>query len=252
MTKIQFVIERDLRLLMHQYSILVMRWFYVVVQIGIFGLAISRIVVAMQNYYHYYAMGVIVMTMYSVAIFTGYEIYDEADEGYTEYLLALPISRRELVLGRSLAGGLRSFIFMAPVIAGFMILIGIVDPLRVIAALAALYGFAFGVSGLSITLAVGLRSGDSFDIIMGALDAFIVRLSSALYPLAFMPAPIATLAKFNPLTYASDLFRWSLNFNGKFLTDPLTAVIVLMIFLCTFNFAGVAIYERSLEGGAWK
>jgi ABC-2 type transport system permease protein len=237
---------------MHQYSILIMRWFYVIVQIGIFGLAISRIVIAMQNYYYYYAMGVIVMTMYSVAIFTGYEIYDEADDGFTEYLLALPLSRRELVLGRSLAGGLRSFIFMAPVIAGFMILIGIVDPLRVAAALAALYGFAFGVSGLSITLAVGLRSGDSFDIIMGALDAFIVRLSSALYPLAFMPGPIATLAEFNPLTYASDLFRWSLNFNAKFLTDPLTAVIVLVIFLCTFNFAGVAIYERSLEGGAWR
>ena len=252
MTKIQFVIERDLRLLMHQYSILIMRWFYVVVQIGIFGLAISRIIVAMQNYYYYYAMGVIVMTMYSVAIFTGYEIYDEADLGYTEYLLALPLTRRELVLGRSLAGGLRSFIFMAPVIAGFMILIGIVDPLRVAAALAALYGFAFGVSGLSITLAVGLRSGDSFDIIMGALDAFIVRLSSALYPLAFMPGPIATLAEFNPLTYASDLFRWSLNFNAKFLTDPLTAVIVLVIFLCAFNFAGVAIYERNLEGGAWR
>lgn len=113
MTKILVVIERDLRNLMHQYSILIMRWFFVVVQIGIFGLAISRIIVVMQNYYDYYAMGVIVMTMYSVAIFTGYEIYDEADDGFTEYLLALPITRRELVLGRSLAGGLRSFIFMA-------------------------------------------------------------------------------------------------------------------------------------------
>lgn len=252
MTKILLVIERDLRLLMHQYSILIMRWFFVIVQIGIFGLAISRIVVVMQNYYYYYAMGVIVMTMYSVAIFTGYEIYDEADEGFTEYLLVLPLTRRELVLGRSLAGGIRSFIFMAPVIAGFMILIGIVDPLRLVVALVALYGFAFGVSGLSITLAVGLKSGDSFDIIMGALDAFIVRLSSALYPQAFMPGPIRILSAVNPLTYASDFFRWSLNFNTQYLTNPLTAVIVLIIFLVTFNFAGVVIYERSLEGGAWK
>jgi ABC-2 type transport system permease protein len=252
MTKILLVIERDLRSLMHQYSILIMRWFFVVVQIGIFGLAISRIVTAMQDYYYYYAMGVIVMTMYSVAIFTGYEIYDEADDGFTEYLLALPITRRELVLGRSLAGGLRSFIFMAPVIAGFMILIGIVDPLRVAAALVALYGFAFGVSGLSITLAVGLRSGDSFDIVMGALDAFIVRLSSALYPQAFMPASISVLSRFNPLTYASDLFRWSLNFDPQFLANPVTAMVVLIIFLVLFNLTGVAIYERSLEGGAWK
>ncbi len=252
MTKILLVIERDLRSLMQQKSILIMRWFFAIVQIGIFGLAISRIVIAMQNYYYYYAMGVVVMTMYSVAIFTGYEIYDEADDGFTEYLLGLPLTRRELVLGRSLAGGLRSFIFMAPITGGFMFLIGVVDPLKVALALVALYGFAFGVSGLSITLAVGLKSGDSFDIIMGALDAFIVRLSSALYPQAFMPGPIAALSQFNPLTYASDLFRWSLNFNTQFLANPVTAMIVLIIFLLTFNFTGVVIYERRLEGGTWK
>jgi ABC-2 type transport system permease protein len=241
-----------MRSLLQQKSILIMRWFFVVVQIGIFGFAISRIVIVMQNYYYYYAMGVIVMTMYSVAIFTGYEIYDEADDGFTEYLLSLPLTRRELVLGRSLAGGLRSFIFMAPISAGFMILIGVVDPLKVAAALVGLYGFAFGVSGLSIPLAVGLKSGDSFDIIMGALDAFIVRLSSALYPQAFMPGPIAALSQFNPLTYASDLFRWSLNFDMRFLANPVTAMVVLMIFLLTFNFTGVVIYERRLEGGTWK
>jgi len=252
MSKLLLVVERDLRSLIQHKSILVMRWFFVVVQIGIFGLAVSRIVIVMDDYFYYYAMGVMVMTMYSVAIFTGYEVYEEADEGFVEYLLSLPITRRELVLGRSLAGGLRSFLFMAPIITGFLILIGVSDPLKVLTALTALYGFAFGVSGLSITLAVGLKSGDRFDIIMGALDAFIVRLSSALYPQAFMPGPIATLSQFNPLTYATDLFRWSLNFNMKFLADPVVALIVLAVFLTTFNFTGIIIYERQLEGGTWR
>jgi ABC-2 type transport system permease protein len=252
MTKILLVIERDLRSLLQQKSILLMRWFFAIVQIGIFGLAMSRIITVMQDYYTYYAMGVIVMTMYSVAIYTGYEIYDEADDGYTEYLLSIPLTRRELVLGRSLAGGIRSLLYMAPIIAGFMYLIGIADPLRVAMALVALFGFTFGVSGLSITLAVGLKAGDRFDVVMGALDAFIVRLSTALYPQAFMPKPIALLSQFNPLTYASDLFRWSLNFNTQFLANPTTAVIVLVIFLTTFNVSGVVIYERSLEGGTWR
>jgi ABC-2 type transport system permease protein len=252
LSKLLLVIERDMRSLIRHKSILMMRWFFVIVQIGIFGLAVSRIVIAMQDYYYYYAMGVIVMTMYSVAIFTGYEIYDEADEGYVEYLLSLPITRRELVTGRSLAGGLRSFIFMSPIIAGFLILIGINDPFKILTALVALYGFAFGVSGLSITLAVGLKAGDRFDIIMGALDAFIVRLSSALYPQAFMPGPIAVLSQFNPLTYATDLFRWSLNFNTSYLANPGLAIIVLIVFIVTFNFAGIIIYERNLEGGNWR
>lgn len=252
MSKLLLVVERDLHSLIRHKSILVMRWFFVIVQIGIFGLAVSRIIVVMPNYYDYYAMGVMVMTMYSVAIFTGYEIYDEADDGFVEYLLSLPITRRELVLGRSLAGGLRSFIFMSPIIVGFLFFIGVFDPLKVLMSLAALYGFAFGVSGLSITLAVGLKSGDRFDIIMGALDAFIVRLSTALYPQAFMPGPIAAMSMFNPLTYATDLFRWSLNFDVRFLANPVVALLVLVIFLMTFNFAGVMIYERRLEGGTWR
>jgi ABC-2 type transport system permease protein len=251
-SKLLFVVERDLQSLIRHKSILIMRWFFVIVQIGIFGLAVSRIIVVMPNYYDYYAMGVMVMTMYSVAIFTGYEIYDEADDGFVEYLLSLPITRRELVLGRSLAGGLRSFIFMSPIIAGFLFFIGVFDPLKVLMSLAALYGFAFGVSGLSITMAVGLKSGDRFDIIMGALDAFIVRLSTALYPQAFMPGPIAAISTFNPLTYATDLFRWSLNFDVRFLANPVVALLVLVIFLMTFNFAGVMIYERRLEGGTWR
>jgi len=197
-------------------------------------------------------MGVIVMTMYSVAIFTGYEIYDEADEGFVEYLLSVPITRRELVIGRSIAGGLRSFLFMSPIIAVFLLLMGVVDPLKVLTALVALFGFAFGITGLSITLAVGLKAGDRFDIIMGALDAFIVRLSSALYPRAFMPGPIATLSSFNPLTYATDLFRWSLNYNVNYLSNPVVALIVVLVFLMTFNFFGIVVYERTLEGGTWR
>ncbi len=252
MSKLLLVVRRDLRSLIWHKSILVMRWFFVIIQIGIFGLALSRIVVVMPDYYHYYAMGVIVMTMYSVAIFTGYEIYDEADDGFVEYLLSLPITRRELVLGRSLAGGLRSFIFMSPVIAGFLLFMGVFDPLKLVAALVALFGFAFGISGLSITLAAGLKSGDKFDIVMGALDAFIVRLSSALYPQAFMPGPIATLSTFNPLTYATDLFRWSLNYDVRFLANPVVALLVLVVFLMTFNFTGIMIYERNLEGGTWR
>lgn len=147
---------------------------------------------------------------------------------------------------------MRSFIFMSPIVAGFLFLVGVFDPLKVLAALAALFGFAFGISGLSITLAVGLKSGERFDIIMGALDAFIVRLSTALYPQAFMPGPIAALSTFNPLTYATDLFRWSLDYNVTYLANPVVAVLVLVIFLSTFNFAGVMIYERNLEGGNWR
>jgi len=73
---------------------------------------------------------------------------------------------------------------------------------------------------MSITIAVGLKSSDRFDILMGALNAIIVRLSTTMYPQAFVqdasPA-YAALTNFNPVTFASDLFRWGVGIE-KYLT----------------------------------
>ncbi len=252
MKKLPLVIERDLRTFFQHKSILFMRWFSVLFQIAVFGVVLSRMVVVMEDYFYYYSMGVIVITLYSTAIFIGYEIYDEAEHGVVEYLLTLPITRKELVLGRSLAGGIRAFVHMAPIVLILTIMMNIHNIWNLFLAFSSIFLFAFGASGLSITLAVGLKSGDRFDIIMGALDAFIVRFSAALYPQAFMPAPIALVSEFNPLSYASDLFRWTLNFNVTYLSNPIVAVGVLLMFLVSFNLVGVFFYERTLEGGNWR
>ncbi len=251
MNGLLLVIERDFREFLQYKGILLMRWFFVLVQIGLFGLIISQLVIV-PNYFEYYATGVMVMTLYSVAIFIGYAIYEEADSGVVEYLLSLPLKRTELVIGRSIAGGLRSLVHMAPMILILMIAFGITSPANYLFAFASLFFFAFGVSGLSITMAVSLKSGDRFDIIMGVLDAFIVRLSTAMYPRTFMPEPIATIAAINPLTYASDLFRWLLGMNTAVLSDPIVSISILAIFITTFNLIGVIVYERTLEGGGWR
>lgn len=245
------VIDRDLREFLQYKGVLVMRWFFFVAQVAVFGFIVSKLV-TMPNYYQYYATGVVVMTLYSVAVFIGYTIYEEADHGIVEYLLSLPLKRIELVIGRSLAGGLRGLVHMAPIILGVMIAFGITDLPSYLYAFVSLFFFAFGVSGLSITLAVSLKSGDRFDIVMGVIDAFIVRLSTAMYPLAFMPAPIASLAVVNPLTYAADFFRWLLNLGFTNLSDPIVSISALAIFITTFNLIGVVIYERNLEGGGWR
>jgi ABC-2 type transport system permease protein len=66
------------------------------------------------SYFNYYAAGIIITMLYSTAVFIGYDIYEEADHGVIEYLLSVPVSRKELVLGRSIGGGLRSFLYVGP------------------------------------------------------------------------------------------------------------------------------------------
>jgi len=243
-----------------QYKFLIiLRAIWFATQIAFFGLIASRMVVPQlaDIYFEYYVAGVVIMMLYSASVFIGYDIFEEAEHGVFEYLLSLPVSRKELVLGRSVGGGIRSFIFVGPLMAIALFVIGLANPLNFLIALSALFLFAFGVSGMSITIAVALKSGDRFDILMGVINAFIIRLSTAMYPQVFVQDAsqvYASLTNFNPVTFASDLFRWGVGIE-KYLTlnpMPLAAIIGLVIFFFTFVFISVTVYERRLEGGGWQ
>lgn len=243
-----------------QYKFLIiLRAIWFTAQVAFFGLIASRMVIPdlADIYFEYYVAGVIIMMLYSTSVFIGYDIFEEAEHGVFEYLLSLPLSRKELVLGRSIGGGIRSFFLVGPLIVISLFFIGLTNPLNFLVALATLFLFAFGVSGLSITIATGLKSSDRFDIFMGAFNAIIVRLSTAMYPGVFMQEAnqaYAALAQFNPVTFASDLFRWGTGIEQYLTMSPMpfAAIIGLVIFFFTFTFIGVSFYEKRLEGGGWK
>ena len=250
------MIERDIRLFFQYKFLIIMRAIWFVSQIALFGLIASRMITGIPAYFQYYVSGLSVMTLYSAAIFIGFDLYEEAEHGVFEYLLSLPVSRRQLVLGRSIGGGLRSFIYVGPLIAVSLYVIGSINPLNFLVALFALFLFSFGVSGLSITLAVIIKSSDRFDILMGVLDALIVRLSTAMYPIAIIQASnpfYAGAAIFNPVTFAADLFRWGTGIEAIItLSNPLLPLLGIIAFFSFFTFVGVIIYDKRIEGGGWQ
>ncbi len=188
-------------------------------------------------------------------MYIGYDIYEEAEHGIVEYLLSLPISRKELAIGRSIGGGLRSFIYVAPLMGIVLALLGVSNPFHLLVAFFSLFLFSFGVAGMSMTLAMGIKSADKFDILMGVLDALIVRLSTVMYPQIFIQqtSPFyASIANFNPLTFASDLFRWGAGLEQYITFSPLVSIMAIILFFSTFTFIGVVFYERKLEGGGWE
>ncbi len=257
MTKLWLVVERDVRSFLQYRFILILRAMWFGVQISLFGLVVSNMVLPEVNaligsYFDYYVAGLGIMMLYSTAMFISYDIFEEADHGIIEYLLSLPISRKELVFGRAVGGGIRSFIYVGPMLVIVLLLIGVVHPLNIMVAFTSLFLFAFGVSGFSITLASVIKSHDKFDIFMGMLNAFVIRLSTAMYPKAFMPDLYANMAQLNPVTFASEIFRWGAGLESALTLSPLMAVIGLFIFFFTFTFLGITIYERRIEGGGWE
>lgn len=256
--KVWTVAERDMRMFLQYKFLLIMRAIWFLAQIALFGLVVNKMVSqAVQlavggDYFNFYAAGIIITMLYSTAVFIGYDIYEEADHGVIEYLLSVPVSRKELVIGRSIGGGLRSFMYVSPMMLFVLYIIGISNPLQLLVAFASLFLFTFGIAGFSITLAVSIKSSDRFDISLGVIDALIVRLSTTLYPIAYMPSYYANIAKFNPLTFAADLFRWGAGIESAFLTSPAIAVFGIVSFFLLFTFLGIFLHERKIEGGGWQ
>ncbi|MEM3641234.1 MAG: ABC transporter permease [Candidatus Bathyarchaeia archaeon] len=258
MKKLLLVVERDIRLFFQYKFLIILRAIWFVSQIAFFGLIASRMISAeaVQDYFRYYVAGLSVMTLYSAAIFIGFDIYEEAEHGVFEYLLSLPVTRRQLVLGRSVGGGLRAFIYVGPLIGISLCIMGAINPINFIIALFALFLFAFGVSGMSITLAVAIKSSDRFDILMGVLDALLVRLSTAMYPLSIVQDanPLyGWIANLNPITFAADLFRWGTGIEAIIsINNPFMPLLGITAFFAFFTFIGVVLYDKNIEGGGWQ
>ncbi len=242
------VIERDLRLIIQYKLFLIIRWLWYFLQVTIFGLAISYLVV-IENYLFYYAAGIYVATLYSTAMFIAFDISEEAEHGFVDYLLSLPINRRILIVGRAVGGGLRSFVATIPPLLFTLYLVGIRDPIIFLEASIGLLLLSFGVAGLGITIVSFLKSGDKTDILLGALDAFVIRLSTVFYPRAFMPPYYSAPAVLNPLTHASELFRWGLGIQSE--GDPLFSLVILIAFMIAMTTTGIYLYEKRMEGGGW-
>src|SRR5437899_12650661 len=84
------------------------------------------------------------------------------------------------------------------------------NPLSLIAAVLDLFLLAFGVTGMSITVAVSVKSANRFDVVLALLELAVSRGSTALYPIAFMPLYVSIFAPFSPVSFAVDSARASL------------------------------------------
>jgi ABC-2 type transport system permease protein len=172
----------------------------------VFGTAMEHTQVlapAGVDYRAYLAPGVMAQGALFVAIFFGLAVIWERDVGQLQRLLATPLPRSAIVLGKASGAGVRA------IIQGTLLLIVLaiagID-LRwtvqgVIGALALLALATAGFACLSMVLAARLRTRERFMGIGQLITMPLFFASSALYPLAIMPGWLNALAHVNPLTY---------------------------------------------------
>src|SRR3989441_10184435 len=238
--------RRDIATLFRTPWIIISRSLAFIVQLFVFATLISKLVVV-PGFFQYYAIGSVVGTIASISFIIGYDIFEEAEEGVLDYLLTLPVSRRQFIVGRALGGAVRAMIYIIPMFVIVAALERFTNPLNLAAAILDLFLLSFGVTGLSITVAVSVRSANRFDVVLALLELAVSRASTALYPIVAMPTYVAALAPFSPVSLAANSARDALTGAGL----NVAAFAGLIAFVVIFLGLGAAFYFRKLEGGVY-
>ncbi|WP_440059070.1 ABC transporter [Thermogladius sp. 4427co] len=252
------IIEWDVRKLRKQTLFVVMRTTWFILQVIVFGYTLSYLVRSYPgfNYYDFYLLGVFISLVYSVSISRGYELADEFDEGIIEYHLALPVKRSVLALGRVLGGSISSFLFTLPMYVLVLAIVGVVSLTGLAVSLIMIYVFSMGVVGFVVTIVLSVKSTDATDILIGVIDALLIRLSTVFYPapvlMKIMPYYYASI--FNPVSSISDFLRnLFLPEYAIYTSLPPEAQVAYIVGLAVgFSYLALYIVSNRLEAGGWK
>jgi ABC-2 type transport system permease protein len=198
--------QAELRKLRHDHLDIVTRSVQPLLWLFIFGTALRRnraLSGGVHDYRAYLAPGVMAQAALFIAIFFGLAVIWERDVGQLQRLLATPLPRLAIVLGKATGAGIRA-LTQAVVLLVVLAVAGIGIRWNVLDILGALVLLIFGTGGfacLSMILASLVRTRERF---MGIGQLVMMPLffaSSALYPLAIMPGWLQAIARVNPLTY---------------------------------------------------
>jgi ABC-2 type transport system permease protein len=156
-----------------------------------------------DDYRAYLAPGVMAQAALFVAIFFGLGVIWERDVGQLQRLLATPMPRLGIVLGKATGAAVRA-LTQAVVLLSVIAVAGIAIRWSVPRVLGAIVLLLLGTAAfacLSMILASLVRTRERF---MGIGQLVVMPLffaSSALYPLAIMPVWLRVVAHANPLSY---------------------------------------------------
>jgi len=191
--------------------------------------------------------GVMIQTTTFVSIFYGLMMVWERDIGILKKLLVTPASRYSMVIGRSMASGVRA-LFQALIILPIALVIGVrfvPNPAYFILAFIIIFFSSGGFAAISTIVASFLKTRERF---MGVGQAIIMPLffaSNALYPIQIMPPILREFSTFNPLSYVVDAVR-GLLITGDIQNLPLDLAAITIFDTVMFIIASIS-FRRIIE-----
>lgn len=163
------------------------------------------------NYMEFLAPGIISQGILFTGMFSGIEIIWDRQFGFLKETLVAPVSRLNIMIGRTLGGA--TIATMQGVIIFFLSLIVGFRPasvFSVFSSLLVMFLMSVLFTALGTAIASTLDDFQGFQLIMNFLVMPMFFLSGALFPLSGLPKAIEVVSKINPLTYGVDGLRATL------------------------------------------
>jgi ABC-2 type transport system permease protein len=198
------------------------------------------------SYLQFMAPGVVGMSVLFSSVFSGIAMLWDRQFGFLKETLVAPVSRIQIMIGRTLGGATvaiiqGSLILLVCFIAGFRPQSWIAVP----AAFAFVVLIAIVFAALGTAIGSVIKDMQGFQLVMNFLVLPIFFLSGALFPLANLPVVMAVITRLDPLTYGVDGLRGSLtglwHFNAAFNISVLAAIAFAFIGLGAYAFSKIEV-----------
>jgi ABC-2 type transport system permease protein len=194
------------------------------------------------DYLQFLAPGVISMAVLFTAIFSGIEIIWDRQFGFLKETLVAPVSRLNIMVGRTL-GGATVALFQGIIVLLISMLFGFRPALE---SLPLSLFFMFLIATLFTAFGTGLASQlndmQAFPLIMNFLVMPLFFFSGAIFPLQGVGPGLTLVASCNPLAYGVDGLRAS--FGGQSFYGMGMDILVLGLFCAFFLALGSWLFSK--------
>jgi ABC-type multidrug transport system permease subunit len=196
-------------------------------------------------YMHFIAPGIIIMSVVTTAFFnTGFiMLFEKEYQGSFEGVITCPISTREIVFGKILAGTIKSVLNGMIIILILIVVMGYSPPWEIILSPLILFVTGLFFSAVGIMLGVVIKRGYQLGTIGNLVVFPPTFLGGIFFDISVFPAGLETAARLSPVTMMIDGLRKLMVFG-----DANIAVELIVCFLTSMFLYLIAtkVFERQV------
>ncbi len=198
------------------------------------------------SYFDFIAPGIMAMTV-MMSVMTGLPvaISQEKEIGTMDGMMVAPINRLSIILGKTIGQTARGLIQGAIILVLAVGLFGVTIHGSILLVFALLLLGVFSFVGLGIVITSFTKDQETAQMLMMTIMFPMMFLSGIFFPVQQMPWFMQSIAKFLPLTYASDALR-KVMVLGADIPAISTELIVLIVFGIVMTAIAVPVFRRMM------